>query len=133
MTLEHFAGSDGLPPTAGYSHAVVGDGRLVAVSGQLPVSADGRLIEPSDPLSQARRVFKNLREALALTGAGPADVIRLGFFLIDLEDLTHVRVARDEFIGTDRPPASSLVQVAGLVIAGARLEIEALAVIAADN
>jgi hypothetical protein len=39
------------------------------------------------------------------------------------------RRVRDEYISLDRPPASSLVQVSGLVNPEFRMEIEALAVI----
>jgi enamine deaminase RidA (YjgF/YER057c/UK114 family) len=40
-----------------------------------------------------------------------------------------VRAVRDEYIDTARPPASSAVQVAGLVLPELLLEIDALAVI----
>jgi len=50
-------------------------------------------------------------------------------FLTDLADLADFRAVRDEFIGPDRPPASSLVQVSGLVHPAFRIEIEALAAI----
>jgi enamine deaminase RidA (YjgF/YER057c/UK114 family) len=55
-----------------------------------------------DALAQARQVFANI---------------------------TAVRTARDEFVVGGPPPASSLVQVAGLVLPGALLEIDALAVL----
>lgn len=43
-------------------------------------------------------------------------------------DLAAFRQVRDEYVSADHPPASSLVQVAGLVHPEARVEIEALAV-----
>lgn len=126
--IEHFERPDGLGPVSGYSHAVAATGRLVAVSGQLPVDAEGRVVDPSDPLVQARQVFANLTAALAAAGAKPKDVIRLTFYLIDMGDLHAVRSARDEFIGTGPAPASSLVQVGALVLPETRIEIDALAV-----
>jgi enamine deaminase RidA (YjgF/YER057c/UK114 family) len=123
--IEHFTRPDGLGPANGYSHATAATGRVVAVSGQLPVDGDGRLVG-DDPLAQARQVFANITTALRAAGAGPADVLRLNFYVLDLADLAAVRQARDEFV-TDPPPASSLIQVAGLVLPGARLEIDALA------
>jgi len=129
--IEHFERPEGLGPTNGYSHAAMGSGRIVAVSGQLPVDADGVIVHETDVLAQARQVFSNLTLALAAAGAGAADVIRLMFFLTDLSDLPAVRTARDEFLGGGPAPASSLVQVAGLVLTGARLEIDALAVVGA--
>ena len=126
--IQHFERPEGMPPAHGYSHAVAGTGRLVAVSGQLPIDRDGTLVDPTDPLAQARQVFANLVAALGAAGAGPQDVVRLTFFLTDLADLDAVRTARDEFIGDGPAPASSLVQVSGLVLSAARFEVDALAV-----
>jgi enamine deaminase RidA (YjgF/YER057c/UK114 family) len=126
--IEHFTRPAGMAPVFGYSHVTAGTGRVVAVSGQLPLDADGELV-PGDPLAQARQVFANIGMALRAAGAGPADLLRLNFYLISLADVGAVRMARDEFVDTDNPPASSLIQVAGLVLPDARIEIDALAVI----
>ncbi len=45
--IQHFERPEGLPPVRGYSHAVAGSGRLVVVSGQLPVDRDGALVDPA--------------------------------------------------------------------------------------
>lgn len=127
--IEHFERPDGLGPVRGYSHAASGAGRVVAVSGQLPVDADGTIVDKADALAQARQVFANLTCALAAAGARSTDVIRLMFFLTDLADLPAVRTARDEFLGDGPAPTSSLVQVVGLVLPEARVEIDALAVV----
>jgi enamine deaminase RidA (YjgF/YER057c/UK114 family) len=115
----------------GYSHATAATGRVIAVSGQLPVDADGTLVSTSDALVQARQVFANLAGALAAAGATPADVLRLNFYVTDLADLDAVRTARDEFVGGGPPPASSAFQVAGLILPDAKVEIDAMAVIPA--
>ena len=49
--------------------------------------------------------------------------------MLDLADLAQVRLARDRFLGAGPQPASSLVQVSGLVVTGARIEVDALAVV----
>lgn len=125
---EYFERPDGLGPVSGYSHVVAGTGRLVAVSGQLPVDADGNVVDPTDSLLQARQVFANLTRALAAAGATPSDVIKLTFYLTDMNDLHAIRAARDEFVDGAPPPASSLVQVSALVLPEVRFEIDALAV-----
>jgi enamine deaminase RidA (YjgF/YER057c/UK114 family) len=130
--IEYYERPDGLGPVNGYSHAVAGTGRLVAVSGQLPVDAEGNVVDPSDALAQARQVFINIAGALKAAGAKPKDVIRLTFYLTDLGDLPAVRTARDEFIGDTPAPASSLIQVAGLILPDTRIEIDALAVTSAS-
>jgi len=125
----HHVRPDGLPPTNGYSHAVEFSGRLIVVSGQVPLDADGRLVGADDPEAQIRQVFENLRTALAATGAGFEDVVKLTYNLTDLADLELVRRIRNEYISADAPPASTLVQVAGLVNPAFRIEVEALAVV----
>lgn len=131
--LRHIRGPAEMPPTNGYSHAVIGRGQTVAVSGQLPLDADGALVGGDDALLQARQVFRNVGLALHAAGAGVEDLLRLAFYLTDLANLPFVRTARDEFLDGHCEPASSLIQVAGLVLPGARLEVDALAVVASEE
>jgi reactive intermediate/imine deaminase len=117
-----------MPPGNGYSHAVAAAGRIVVISGQLPLDADGELVGPGDASAQMRKVFSNLRAALTAASTTMDQVIKLTAFLTDLADLPAFRSARDEHISASQPPASSLVQVSALVHPEARVEIEALAV-----
>jgi reactive intermediate/imine deaminase len=121
---------DGLPPTNGYSHVVSFTGRMIIVSGQVPLDGDGRLVGPDDPRAQTRQVFRNLEAALAAAGASLGDVVKLTVFLTNMSDLAEFRAVRDEFVDPERPPASSLVQVSGLVHPAFRIEIEATAALA---
>ncbi|GAA1717936.1 RidA family protein [Fodinicola feengrottensis] len=123
----HLLRPAGLPPVNGYSHAVVYKGQTVVISGQVPLDADGVLVGPDDPAAQIEQVFTNLETALAAAGATMADVVKLTVFLTDLADLPIFRAVRDKHITVDTPPASSLVQVSGLVHPGFRVEVEALA------
>jgi enamine deaminase RidA (YjgF/YER057c/UK114 family) len=127
--IHHHARPAGLPPANGYSHAVAFDGRLVAVSGQVPLDADGQPVGPDDPEAQVRQVFDNLTTALAAAGAGLEHIVKLTIFMTDLRDLDVVRRVRDEYLGAGARPASSLVRVAGLVDPAFRVEIEALAAV----
>ena len=124
---EFYVSPEGIAPGRGYSHAVAFTGRTLIISGQLPLDRDGRLAG-TEPEAQMRQVFQNLSAALAAAGAGMAQVVKLTVYLTDLADVPAFRQVRDEYVSADRPPASSLVQVAGLVHPEARVEIEALAV-----
>ncbi len=104
-------------------------GRTVAVSGQLPLDRDGQLVGEGDAEAQIGQVFENLVTALAAAGAGPEQVVKLTVYLTDLADLPAFRRVRDRYISAERPPACSLVQVSGLVLPAARVEIDALAAI----
>ncbi len=124
---EHFVRPEGTPPVSGYSHAVAFSGPMVAVSGQVPVDAAGRLVGKDDPAAQITQVFENLAAALAAAGATMDQVVKLTVFLTDLADLGEFRRVRDQYISAERPPASSLVQVGALVNPDFRVEVEALA------
>jgi reactive intermediate/imine deaminase len=127
--MEHFSQPAGLPPANGYSHAVAFTGRLVVISGQVPAGPDGQVVGAGDPAAQVRQVFSNLATALAAAGATLAQVVKITVFLTDLADLGVFRQVRDGFLAGGPPPASTLVQVAGLVHPDFRVEIEALAVL----
>lgn len=120
---------DGLPPVNGYSHVVEFGGRMVAVSGQVPLDGDGRLIGVDDPPAQFRQAFENLVAALAVAGTTLDRVVKLTVFLTDLADLPAFRQVRDEFLVPGRLPACSLVQVSDLVHPAFRIEMEALAAV----
>ncbi|MER5376437.1 RidA family protein [Streptomyces sp. NPDC002553] len=120
---------DGVAAAAQYSHVVLGTGRFVAVSGQLPLDEDGRLVGEGDPAAQARQVFENLRRCLAAAGADFDDVVKLTYFVTDMAHLPAIRAARAAHIPDDRLPASSAVQVAALVRPEFLMEIEAYAVV----
>ncbi|MER5715820.1 RidA family protein [Streptomyces sp. NPDC002132] len=120
---------DGVAAAAQYSHVVLGTGRFVAVSGQLPLDEDGSLVGEGDPAAQARQVFENLRRCLAAAGADFDDVVKLTYFVTDMAHLPAIRAARAAHIPDDRLPASSAVQVAALVRPEFLMEIEAYAVV----
>jgi enamine deaminase RidA (YjgF/YER057c/UK114 family) len=67
---QHYLQPDGLPPVSGYSPVVAFSGRMVAVSGQVPLDRHGTLVGRDDPWAQLKQVFDNLSAALAAAGAG---------------------------------------------------------------
>ncbi|MEV4448315.1 MULTISPECIES: RidA family protein [Streptomyces] len=127
--LTRIPAPDGVAPAAAYSHVVLGTGRFVAVSGQLALDEDGKLVGAGDAAAQARQVFENLRRCLAAAGATFDDVVKLTFFVTDMAHMPAVRAARDAHIPADRLPAASAVQVAALVRPEFLMEIEAYAVV----
>ncbi|QTT74317.1 RidA family protein [Streptomyces mobaraensis NBRC 13819 = DSM 40847] len=127
--LTHIPAPDGVAPARGYSHVVIGTGRLVAVSGQVAFDEDGRVVGEGDIRAQARQVFENLRRCLAGAGASFGDVVKLTYFLTDVADLPVIREVRDEFVDAGCLPASSAVQVVALFRPELLVEVEALAVV----
>ncbi|WP_399891705.1 RidA family protein [Streptomyces sp. BBFR51] len=128
--LTRIPAPEGVAPAAQYTHVVLGTGRFVAVSGQLALDEDGRVVGEADAGAQARQVFENLRRCLAAAGASFDDVVKLTFFVTDMAHMAAIRAARAEHIPDDRLPAASAVQVAALVRPEFLMEIEAFAVVA---
>jgi enamine deaminase RidA (YjgF/YER057c/UK114 family) len=128
-SAERFAPSE-LPPPAGYSHAVAvpAGARLVLTSGQVALDEAGHVVGEGDWEAQTEQAMRNLGIALAAAGAAWGDVVKLTIFVTGTEHLQVVRDVRDRYVDTTRPPASSLVQVAGLFRPDLLIEIEAVAV-----
>ena len=123
-----FASPDDLPAPAGYSHVVtIPAGRMVWTSGQVGVRADGAVGDGWE--EQTRIAFENVGRALAAAEVGWGDVVKLTYYVTATDHLDTVRAVRDEFVDTDTPPTSSLVQVAGLFRPDLLVEVEAVAAI----
>lgn len=121
---------DGVAPGNGYSHVVTGPGRWVAIAGQVALDANAELVGPGDAAAQARQVFANLDACLKAAGATFDQVVKLGIYVTDLAVLPAIRTARDEYVDTANPPASTAVQVVALFRPDVLLEIEAFAIVA---
>ena len=65
---------------------------------------------------------------LAAAGATFADVVKVTVYLTDIDDRTRINPVRQEVFG-DARPASTLVEVSALAIPGAKLEVEAVALV----
>jgi 2-iminobutanoate/2-iminopropanoate deaminase len=114
-------------PISHYTDAVrVGD--LLFVSGCVPVDSEGRLVGGDDVVAQARKTFENVGAVLTAGGSSFADVAKVTVFLTDVDDRAKINPVRQEFFGDTRP-ASTLVEVSRLAIPGARIEVEAVAVV----
>jgi 2-iminobutanoate/2-iminopropanoate deaminase len=114
-------------PLSHYTDAVRA-GDLVFVSGVVPVDADGNVVGGDDVGAQARKVFENMGVVLEAAGCGFQDVVKVTVFLTDVDDRAAVNPARQEAFGSARP-ASTLVEISRLAIPGARIEVEAVAVL----
>jgi reactive intermediate/imine deaminase len=119
-----------LPTSVGYSQVVEArGGRTIYVAGQVALDTTGALVGPGDAQAQARQVFTNLAAALAAAGATFRDVVKLTYFVLDIAHMPAVRAARDQYVDTANPPASSAVEVRRLYRDDVLLEIEAIAVV----
>jgi enamine deaminase RidA (YjgF/YER057c/UK114 family) len=123
------------PPTwakpRGYSNGVAASGRIVFVAGQVGWNARGQF-DTGDFVSQARQALANIVAVLAEAGGRPEHIARLTWYVVDKEEYLASSAALGrayrEVIG-GHYPAMTAVQVVALVEDGARVEVEATAVI----
>ena len=106
------------------------DGKLVFVSGQVAWDSQGKPV-PGDLEAQTRLTYENLKRALAAAGATFDDVVKFTVYVKDLdtEKWKTVSKVRSEYLSKDRPPASTMIGVTGLVYPELLVEIEAFAVV----
>jgi enamine deaminase RidA (YjgF/YER057c/UK114 family) len=118
--------SSGTPwePVVGYSRAVAA-GDQVWVSGCTSV-VDGQVMHPDDMEGQARQAIRNIATALAEIGVSLHDVVRTRMFVTDISRWEEVARAHGEAFGDIRP-ATSMVQVSGLIDPAMLVEVEAIA------
>jgi enamine deaminase RidA (YjgF/YER057c/UK114 family) len=120
----------GWPAPKGYANGMAADGRIVVTGGVIGWDASERLADGF--VAQVRQALENIAAILAEGGARPEHLVRLTWYVVDMEEyLANLKalgqVYRDVFGA--HYPAMALVQVLRLVEKAARVEIEATAVV----
>lgn len=116
----------------GYSNGVVSGGRMVFVAGQVGWD-EQEVFRTDDLVGQVRQALGNIVGILAEAGARPTDIVRMNWYLADQNEYNarsaEIGAAYRAIIGMHFPAMTAL-QVAGFVEAGAKVEIEATAMLA---
>lgn len=112
------------------SAMVVDSGRLMFLSGHVPIDENGVVLGASLE-AQLDQVFKNLNVTLQAAGATPGHLARITIYVRDFQanQLPAIRRARDRFINLSQPPASALIGVAQLFHPDVLVEVDAVAVL----
>ncbi len=124
----------GWPRARGYANGVEAEGRIVVTGGV--VGWDTRGVFAPDFVTQARQTFENIRAILAEGGATAGHVVRLTWYVTDMDaylaDPKGLGEAYRSVFGRHFP-AMATVQVVRLVEPEAMIEVEATAVVPYDT
>jgi enamine deaminase RidA (YjgF/YER057c/UK114 family) len=122
---------DDLARPVGFSHAVIGEGRIIFLAGQTAMSPDGLIVGP-DVVAQFEVALTNLLTALRAAGGTPQQLASLTIYVTDMVDYrAHAReigAVWRRLVGTDYP-AMAGIGVARLWDAEALVEVSGFAVI----
>ena len=115
----------------GYANGVLAEGRQVHIAGQIGWTAEAKLVS-ADFVAQVEQALANIVQVLAEAGGVPAHIVRLTWYITDKSEYMSrqrdIGAAYRRVIGRHFPAMSAIVG-AGLIEDGAKVEIEATAVL----
>ena len=120
----------GWPAPKGYANGIKARGDLLFIGGLIGWDEHGRF--PPDFVGQTRQLLRNVAAVLAEGGASPRHIVRMTWYVRDMDEYLKARPALGEVyreVMGDHYPAMALVAVTRLVEPEARLEIETTAVV----
>ena len=121
----------GWAPPKGYANGVAARGTLVFVGGQIGWNAQQQF-ESDDFIAQTAQALRNIAAVLKEGGAAPEHMVRMTWYVTDRDEyvrrLSELGPVYREVMGRNFP-AMTCVQVAALVEARAKIEIEVTAVV----
>lgn len=110
-------------PISHYTHAVRFNNFLL-ISGLTAHDERGTLVGEGDVALQADMIFRNMRKVLDAVGADFSNILKVTVYMLDVKERTLINPIREKYFGKFRP-ASTLIGVNELALAGMRVEIEA--------
>ena len=113
------------PPAGTWSNCLVVNG-VAYLAGMTAGGTEG------DEYAQAKVIFSKIRHLVEAAGGSMGDIVKVTIFVTDITQREKVWQARREFFSGNFP-ASTLVQVAALATPSIKVEIEAVAHIAASK
>ena len=130
MSFQFLQPPDWTPPK-GYANGIAARGTQVFVGGQIGWNAHQQF-ETDDFIAQCKQALQNVVAVLAQAKAGPEHMVRMTWYVVSRDEynarLKELGAVYREVLGKNFP-AMTCVQVAGLMEARAKVEIEVTAVV----
>lgn len=121
----------GWAPAKGYANGIAVRGTQIYVGGQIGWNGQQQF-ETDDFIAQTEQTLRNIAAVLKEAGAGPEHMVRMTWYILDRVEynarLKELGQVYREVMGRNFP-AMTCVQVAALVEALAKVEIEVTAVL----
>jgi enamine deaminase RidA (YjgF/YER057c/UK114 family) len=113
-----------------YSHCVkvTGGSTMVFTSTVTAIDIDWNVIGVGDIRAQTRKTIENLKIALEEAGAGIKDIVKVNWYLVNIEHFKTVLEVREEMFEGHRP-ASGTIPIGKLALPELLLEADAIAVL----
>jgi 2-iminobutanoate/2-iminopropanoate deaminase len=111
-------------PIGPYSHSIMAEGKLLFVSGQIPLDKNGNLAG-DDIIAQTHQSIKNIKVIVEEAGGTLANVVKTTVLLSDMANFAKMNEIYEQYFGGSKP-ARAAFQVARLP-KDVLVEIEAIA------
>ena len=115
----------------GFSHAVIGSGRVVFLAGQTGLDAEGNVVE-GGLVAQFEQALGNLLAALAAAGGTPDQLASMTIYIVHMDDYraraTEIGRVWRRLVGADYP-AMAGIGVTRLWDEDAVVEVQGFAVL----
>lgn len=122
---------EGWAPAKGYANGIAARGTQIFVGGQIGWNAQQQF-DSDDFIAQTAQALRNIVAVLAEAEAGPEHMVRMTWYITDRVEynarLKELGTVYREVMGRNFP-AMTCVQVAALMEARAKVEIEVTAVL----
>ncbi|MEL4898458.1 RidA family protein [Crocosphaera sp. Alani8] len=116
-------------PVGPYNQAIVAQGRLMFMAGQIPLDPKtGELVGDNDISKQTLQVMKNIEAILEAAGASLENVVKTTVFLSDLGNFATMNQVYGQYFDEANAPARACVEVSRLP-KDVLVEIECIALI----
>jgi enamine deaminase RidA (YjgF/YER057c/UK114 family) len=127
MKRENISSGTQWEPIVGYSRAVK-VGQQVFIAGTTATGEDGHLVGIGDPYQQTVQIILNIEKALKRVGGTLENIVANRIYVTNIGDWEKIGQAHGQFF-KDIRPATTMVEVKGLVDPQMLVEIDSVAIL----